>query len=250
MLSAPAGVSCPSQIRSLRAASAGLRRWGLVTAALLLVTTSFGAASAFGAVIADWEMNEAPGATTMHDSSGSGLNGTIGSAVVTGDVTDGATGYRWLSANRWNTAHPERLIKVTSSKLNPGTENFTVIMRFNTGSFGDQNIIQKGQAKTSGGMWKIPLFDGKIGCNFLGVAHRSAVGRGRSSRTTSGTPFAAIAEPPALRSPSTAVRPRRTGHGRGASRTAGRSPSVASRSAMEGSPSGATTSSAVSTASW
>jgi hypothetical protein len=162
-------------MRSLRAASAGLRRWGLVTAALLLVTTSFGAASAFGAVIADWEMNEAPGATTMHDSSGSGLNGTIGSAVVTGDVTDGATGYRWLSANRWNTAHPERLIKVTSSKLNPGTENFTVIMRFNTGSFGDQNIIQKGQAKTSGGMWKIPLFDGKIGCNFLGVVHRSAV---------------------------------------------------------------------------
>jgi hypothetical protein len=162
-------------MRLLRAASAGLHRWGLVTAVLVLVTASFGAASASGAVIADWEMNESSGAKTMHDSSGSGLNGTIGSAVVTGVVTNGAKGYRWRSENRWNTAHPERLVKVSSSKLNPGTQNFTVIMRFYTGSFGDQNIIQKGQAKTSGGMWKIPLFDGKVGCNFLGVKHRSAV---------------------------------------------------------------------------
>jgi hypothetical protein len=159
----------------LLSGTAGLRRWGLVAAVLLLVTVSFGAASAFGAVIADWEMNEPPGATTMTDSSGSGLNGSIGSAVVTGVVTDGAVGYRWPSENRWNTAHPERLITVNSSSLNPGTADFTVIMRFYTGSTGDQNIIQKGQAKTSGGMWKIPLFGGKVGCNFLGVAHRSAV---------------------------------------------------------------------------
>jgi Laminin G domain len=162
-------------MRLLNGASSGLVRWGLVTTVLLLVSGAVGTASAFGAVIADWEMNEAPGATTMTDSSGSGLSGTIGSAVVTGVVTDGAVGYRWLSENRWNTAHPERLVKVSSSKLNPGTADFTVIMRFNTGSFGDQNIIQKGQAKTAGGMWKIPLFNGKIGCNFLGVVHRSAV---------------------------------------------------------------------------
>jgi hypothetical protein len=159
-----------------RQALSGLRRWTLVTAVLLLlVGASFGTASARGATIADWEMNEGSSATTMHDSSSSNLSGTIGSAVVTGVVTNGATGYRWPSENRWNTAHPERLIKVTSSKLNPGTANFTVIMRFYTGSFGDQNIIQKGQAKTGGGMWKIPLFDGKVGCNFLGVERRSAV---------------------------------------------------------------------------
>jgi hypothetical protein len=162
-------------MRLRRGASAGSRRWGLVTAVLLLVSASLGATSAFGATIADWEMNESPGATTMNDSSGSGLSGTIGSDVVTGVVTDGATGYRWRSENRWVTSHPERLIKVSSSQLNPGTQNFTVIMRFYTGSTGDQNIIQKGQAKTSGGMWKIPLFGGKVGCNFLGVERRSAV---------------------------------------------------------------------------
>jgi hypothetical protein len=162
-------------MRLLSGASAGLRRWGLVTAALLLVSASFGAASAFGAVIADWEMNEPPGATTMMDSSGSGLSGAIGSAVVTGVVTDGATGYRWPSENRWGSAHPERLIKVDSSLLNPGTANFTVVMRFYTASFGDQNIVQKGQAKTRGGQWKIAIKNGKIVCNFLGVQHRSAV---------------------------------------------------------------------------
>jgi Concanavalin A-like lectin/glucanases superfamily len=159
----------------LGGASFGRGRRCLLIALLLSGSVSVAPSSAFGALVAYWRMNEPPGATIMHDSSGSGLNGTIGSAVVTGDVLDGATGYRWLSQNRWNTAHPERLVKVTSSSLNPGTQNFTVIMRFNTGSTGDQNIIQKGQAKTGGGMWKIPLFGGKVGCNFLGVQHRSAV---------------------------------------------------------------------------
>jgi Concanavalin A-like lectin/glucanases superfamily len=162
-------------MRLLSGASAGLRRWGLVAAVVLLVTGSFGAVSAFGAVVADWEMNEPPGSTTMTDSSGSGLSGTIGSAVVTGVVTDGATGYRWPSENRWGTAHPERLIKVDSSLLNPGTQNFTVVMRFYTASFGDQNVAQKGQATTRGGQWKIPIKNGKVGCNFLGVERRSAV---------------------------------------------------------------------------
>jgi Ca2+-binding RTX toxin-like protein len=119
-------------------------------------------------------MNEGRGATTMHDSSGSHLSGTIGSALVTGVVTDGATGYEWLAANR-SGVHTERLIKVDSARLNPKTANFTVIVRFHTGSTGDQNIIQKGQARTVGGMWKIPLFGGRVGCNFLGVVQRSAV---------------------------------------------------------------------------
>jgi Ca2+-binding RTX toxin-like protein len=152
-----------------------LRRSGLLIAVLLLVGAFIAGAPAFGATIAEWRMNEPPGATTMHDSSGSNLNGTIGSAVATGVVADGATVYRWPSGNRWGSAHPERLIRVDSSRFNPGTADFVVVMRFNTSSTGDQNIIQKGQAKTSGGMWKIPLFGGRIGCGFKGVVHRSAV---------------------------------------------------------------------------
>jgi Ca2+-binding RTX toxin-like protein len=156
-------------------AGAFFTRSGLLVAVLLLAGASFGAAPALGATIADWEMNERAGATTMHDSSGSNLSGTIGSAVETGVVSNGTTGYRWPSQNRFGSAHPERLIKVDSSLLNPGTTDFVVVMRFYTGSTGDQNIIQKGQAHTVGGMWKIPLFDGRIGCNFKGLEHRSAV---------------------------------------------------------------------------
>jgi Ca2+-binding RTX toxin-like protein len=152
-----------------------LRRSCLLIAVLLPAGAFMGGASAFAATIADWEMNEPAGARTMHDSSGSGLSGTIGSAVVTGVVSAGATGYQWLSGDRWGTAHPERLITVDSASLNPGTADFTVIVRFHTASRGDQNIIQKGQAHTIGGMWKIPLFGGRVGCNFLGVEHRSAV---------------------------------------------------------------------------
>jgi hypothetical protein len=161
-------------MRFFGGASFSLRRWGLLLPVLFFGSASFGATSAFGATIAEWEMNESPGATTMHDSSGSHLSGTIGSAVVTGVVADGATGYQWLSGNR-SGVHTERLIRVDSALLNPGTVDFTVILRFRTASTGDQNIIQKGQAHTVGGMWKIPLFGGKVGCNFLGVERRSAV---------------------------------------------------------------------------
>jgi hypothetical protein len=161
-------------MRFLGGASSSLRRWGLLIVVLLVGSASLGATSALGAEIADWEMNEPPGATTMHDSSGSNLSGTIGSAVVTGVVSDRATGYQWLSGNR-SGVHTERLIKVDSARFNPAIADFTVILRFRTASTGDQNIIQKGQARTIGGMWKIPLFGGKVGCNFLGVEHRSAV---------------------------------------------------------------------------
>jgi len=143
-------------------------------AALLVCTGSFGVMPALGATIARWEMDEPAGATTMRDSSPAGLDGTIGSAVVTGVVTDGATGYQWPSGNR-SGVHTERLVRVDSSRLNPGIANFTFIMRFKTSSFGDQNIVQKGQAKTSGGQWKIAIKRGKIVCNFLGIVHRSAV---------------------------------------------------------------------------
>jgi hypothetical protein len=156
-------------------ASVALRRWGLVITVLSVVSASLGVGPAFGATIAAWEMNESSGARIMRDSSGSNLSGTIGSAVVTGVVTDGATGYRWPSENRWGGAHPERLIMVNSSSLNPGVKDFRVVVRFYTASFGDQNIIQKGQARTTGGLWKIPLFGGKVGCNFKGSENRSAV---------------------------------------------------------------------------
>jgi hypothetical protein len=118
-------------------------------------------------------MNEPAAATTMHDSSGSNLSGTIGSAVVTSVVTNGATGYRWLGANK-DGYHPERLVRVKSSRLNPGRSDFVVTIRLFTGA-GDQNIIQKGQSTTSGGYWKIDMVRGRVICLFKGSKGRSAI---------------------------------------------------------------------------
>lgn len=109
----------------------------------------------------------------MHDSSDSNIDGKIGSAVVTGVVTDGATGYRWKGQNR-DGYRPERLVTVQSSRLDPGTNDFAVIVRLMTGA-GDQNIVQKGQARTSGGMFKIDMVKGHVICMYRGSEGRSAV---------------------------------------------------------------------------
>lgn len=123
-------------------------------------------------------MNEPSGATTMHDSSGSNLSGKIGSAVQTGVVVGGAKGYRWSSQNKAG-LHPERLVTVSSSRLNPGTGTFAVTVRLRTGA-GDQNIIQKGQSTTVGGMFKVDMVRGYVNCVFKGSQGRVGV---RSART-------------------------------------------------------------------
>ena len=58
--------------------------------------------------VATWQMNEAAGSRTMVDSSGNGLNGTIGTHVQTGvALTGGGTGYRFPYI-RPNTPRPTR----------------------------------------------------------------------------------------------------------------------------------------------
>ena len=156
----------PVRVSLSRRSVSFFRRCCLATTALLAVSASVGAASAAGATLADWQMNEPSGSTTMLDSSGSNLHGTIGAHVVTGVVTDGATGYRWFGPDP-EVYTPERLVTVTSPLLNPGTDDYAVTLRLYTGA-GDQNILQKGQAKTAGGMFKIDMVKGIVICLFRG----------------------------------------------------------------------------------
>jgi hypothetical protein len=150
-----------------------VRRFVLIGAVVACAVTSAGRAFA-ATTIADWEMNEAAGATRMHDSGPNNLSGTIGSAVQTGVSAGGAKAYRWTSKNMAGT-HPERLVKVSSSRLNPGRAAFVVKIRLRTGAR-DQNIVQKGQARTSGGMWKIDMVEGHVKCTFKGSRGRVGVG--------------------------------------------------------------------------
>jgi Laminin G domain len=162
-------------VRILRGPSFARRRWALLVTVLLAANASAGVESALAAwtKVAIWRMDEPPGARTMHDSSGSHLSGAIGSAVQTGVVTDGATGYRWPRQNK-DGVRPERLVTVKSSRLNPGRADFAVTIRLFTGA-GNQNILQKGQVHTAGGMYKIDMVRGHVICFFKGSSGRAAV---------------------------------------------------------------------------
>jgi PKD repeat protein len=126
-------------------------------------------------LIADWQMNEAPGATTMVDGSGNDMDGTVGSAVVTGYVAGGATGYHWSDTQpNQPPPKPERLVQVHDDRLNPGIGDYAVTVRFRTTeTFG--NIIQKGQSGAPGGNFKWQIPRGKLVCKFKGLDANGAV---------------------------------------------------------------------------
>ena len=142
-------------------------RLGRSLTAALAVGVVF-AAPASAATLADRELNEAPGAHVMTDSSGH-VNGTIGSAVQTGVTVLGATGYQWnFTSPTAPPPKPERLVQASSATLNPGAGNYTVTMRYRTTKhFG--NIVQKGQAGSAGGYFKLENPSGRLNCVFRGV---------------------------------------------------------------------------------
>jgi hypothetical protein len=117
--------------------------------------------------IAHWEMNEAAGASTMVDSGPSRIDGSIGSAVQTGaNLGGGVRGYRWpWTAPDTPPAKPERLVLVNDSRLNPGSRDYAVTVRFRTTTTAG-NMIQKGQALTPGGYFKWEIPAGRIFCLF------------------------------------------------------------------------------------
>jgi hypothetical protein len=156
---------------------------GLVATAAVALLLSAALPASATSTVADWEMNEGPGATTMVDSSGGGINGSIGDHVTTGYTYAGATGYHWsyVKPNQ-PPADPERLVTVSDGRLNPGSSVYSVTVRFRTTvNFG--NIIQKGQSGTAGGYWKWQIPSGKLSCLFRGVVNGSTVSKSVNSGT-------------------------------------------------------------------
>jgi len=157
--------------RDLRA-RARRHRWirrplAMVSAAIVAaVVTPLPSSAVASRVLADWQMNEPAGARTMFDASANKINGSIGSAVQTGTTVSGAIAYRWSDTDpNAYPPKPERLVQVGDSRLNPGSREYAVTVRFRpTHSYG--NMIQKGQSTTPGGYfeWEIP--DGVLMCLF------------------------------------------------------------------------------------
>ncbi len=141
-------------------------------------------ASAASAPVAIWQMNEASGATTMADSSGHGINGTIGSEVQVHSVSGSRVGYAFpYLHNGVPPTHPQHLVTVgADSRLNPGTLPYAVTMtlKFKPGANGS-NVLQKGQSSSPGGYFKLEIDKGAVSCLYRGTTGSGAVGTGTIS---------------------------------------------------------------------
>jgi hypothetical protein len=131
--------------------------------------TVAGSVSASAAASTRWEMNEASGASTMADSGGMGINGSIGSDVLTGVKVGSSTIYRFPFVQGLGTAYrPQRLITVPDSAyLDVTGSSYEVTARLKTKQTWI-NVTQKGQAGSSGGFWKLELDNGYPNCLFRG----------------------------------------------------------------------------------
>ena len=140
-----------------------------MTAVIVLTATPAIADAAASRLVASWRMDEPAGARQMMDSSGRGVRGTIGREVDTGVRINGALGYRFerLPPDTPPT-HPGHLVTVPDrSDLDPGNRTYAVTLRLRTThKFG--NIVQKGQAKASGGNYKLQIPNGIVQCLFRG----------------------------------------------------------------------------------
>jgi concanavalin A-like lectin/glucanase superfamily protein len=148
------------------------RRLWIVTLTAAAVLSGAGPAAADSVhTVASWSMNESPGAHTMRDGSGNGLDGRIGREVGTGELPGGYRGYRFdrLEPDTRPT-HPQHLVVVPDdADLDPGSREFSITLRLRTTEqFG--NIIQKGQATVAGGSYKLQIPGGKVQCWFRGSA--------------------------------------------------------------------------------
>ena len=157
-------------------ASATRRIGGLVlalgAAALAAGPLWAGSAAAAGAEVGHWHMNE-PSGNVMRDSSPSGLNGAIGSAVT---LTGSSYQFPGWTGNVDGTGHLKGKVPAEAGAvkvpdpgdvLDPRTGGFTIALQMRsellanghlpTASGASYNIVQKARADDAGGFWKLEL---------------------------------------------------------------------------------------------
>ena len=120
-----------------------------------------------GGVVADWRLDERRGSTVLVDSSGNGLNGRIGAAVITEVRLPVGIVHRFPAVHAPNgrTGHVHTV--ADNSLLDPGSGSFGVTVWFRTGR-PTQNLVQKGQSGVAGGYWKMEMESGRARCLFRG----------------------------------------------------------------------------------
>jgi len=136
-------------------------------AAVLLSATPASAA----VTVADWQMNERSGSSTMQSTAGS-YSTSIGSDVV---LTGSSYKFPYIKPN--SAYRPAHIVTAQNAPaLNPGTDTWSVTTRFRfTNAFG--NMLQKGQAG-SGNYFKMQAPHGNVSCLFRGASGSVSVSAG------------------------------------------------------------------------
>jgi hypothetical protein len=170
------GIACSNGVGILGSDDESLG--GAVMTASICPTADDPVPAAGTPVLADWEMNEGHGASMMTDSSGSGITGSVGDVIKTGTTVSGETAYRfpWAKPNTMPADAP-RLVRVNDDRLNPGSGDFTITLRYRT-TQNLGNIMQKGQYEASGGNFGIAQSQGHLTCAFRGTQGQVLVNSG------------------------------------------------------------------------
>ena len=125
-----------------------------------------------GQVVLRYAMDETTG-TVMKDSGGTGLDGRIGKDIIIDTTFAGATGYQFPSVdpNTTTEVQPGHLATIPDSpSVDPGDQKYSVEIRYRTDEANGANLIQKGQAHTPGGQFKIQVPEGNPQCYYKGSA--------------------------------------------------------------------------------
>jgi hypothetical protein len=126
------------------------------------------AAADVSGTVASWQMNEAAGSKTMVDTSGNGHNGTISSGVTVGSSGFSGLAYGFTGNHATVSVPP-------NSAFDHGAKPYSVSLEFKSttlpsASVGDYDLIRKGLTTSSGGDWKMEIWNtGRVFCHFRGT---------------------------------------------------------------------------------
>jgi hypothetical protein len=143
----------------------------------LPAATALAAAKVPTTVVANYQMEDGADSTTMADSAGGNdgvISASAGAAGLTTHVeTDDGFGYQWGAAP--GTPNDARVVTVADADaLDPGDREFAVEVQLKTRA-ADGVLVQKGDADTAGGSWRVQVQGGQVSCLFRGATVQGAV---------------------------------------------------------------------------
>jgi hypothetical protein len=141
----------------------------VILTAAMATTWSSASAAAPEDGVGVWELDEPAGTQVLLDAGPQALHGTVGSSVQRGVTVAGSRAHVFSTVDPDRSpVDPGRLDVVAhDTRMNPGPGDFAVTVRLLT-TAPQGNVVQKGQASSAGGYFKVDMDDGRVACLFTG----------------------------------------------------------------------------------